>query len=147
MNNVVIRPTSGNRPLNVIGDAILPLVTAADGTGYELFDLSGPAESGPPPHSHPWAEAYYVLDGEVAVEVDGDRHVAGPGHVVHIPADRMHCYKILTPSARFLVLTSPEGAGAFFADVDANVGAMPASLPTLIEVAKRNRLTSPLFAG
>lgn len=133
------------RPLNVIGDAVTPLVTSADGAGYELFDLTGPADSGPPPHNHPWSELYYVLEGSVGVMMDGAEHVVGPGHVVNIPAGTLHAYKILSETARFLVLTSPEGASAFFTDVDANVGAMPESLPALVEVAKRNRLWSPIF--
>ena len=78
--------------------------------------------------------------------IDGTDHLASPGDLVNIPAGSLHAYRILSPTARFLVTTTPEGASAFFADVDAHVGAMPESLPTLIEVAMRNRLTSPLFA-
>lgn len=146
MSNVVVRTAQELRPLNVIGDAITTLISSQDGTGYELFDLSGPADSGPPPHAHPWAEAYYVLDGQVAVNIDDQQLLVGPGAVVNIPAGHLHAYKIVSPQARFIVITTPQGASGFFADVDANVGAMPDSLPTLIEVARRNQLTSPLFA-
>lgn len=145
MTDTIVEPRGLQRPLNVIGDAITPLVTSADGAGFELFDLIGPAESGPPPHSHPWDELYYVLDGRVAVMIDGTEHVVDAGHVVNIPSDTLHAYRIISGSARFLVLTTPGGAGAFFADVDANVGPMPQGVPALAEVAKRNRLSSPIF--
>lgn len=145
MSNIIVEPRGLGRPLNVIGDAITPLITDADGVGFELFDLEGPAGSGPPPHSHPWIEMYYVLDGQVAVTIENAEHLVERGHVVNVPAGVLHAYRITSDTARFLVVTSPEGAGAFFSDVDANVSAMPESAPTLIEVAKRNRLSSPIF--
>jgi quercetin dioxygenase-like cupin family protein len=145
MGHLIIRRAASLRSLDVIGDAITPLITADDATGFELFDLRGPAESGPPPHAHPWDEAYYVLEGEVAVMVEGAEYLVGPGDVVNVPAGSLHAYRITSASARFLVATTPQGAAHFFADVDEHVGAMPESLPTLIEVAMRNRLSSPLF--
>jgi quercetin dioxygenase-like cupin family protein len=36
-----------------------------------VFDTSGPAEAGPPPHRHPWEEIYVVLSGQLEVTVDG----------------------------------------------------------------------------
>lgn len=145
MGKLVIESSADRRPLNVIGDAITPLLTANHGTSFELFDLTGPAGSGPPPHCHPWDEAYYILDGEVLLVADGNEQTVRAGDVVQIPGGMLHLYNILSPSARFLVITSPEGAAKFFSDVDEQVGAMPESLPTLVEVAQRNGLQSPLF--
>jgi quercetin dioxygenase-like cupin family protein len=110
-----------------------------------MFDLHGEAQSGPPPHTHPWDEAYYVLEGQVLVVVGDDERVLEPGDVANVPGGEQHLYRILSPRARFLVITSPEGAAAFFRDMDANVGPLPDSLATLVAVAKRNKLTSPLF--
>ena len=39
--------------------------------GLTVFDTSGPAEAGPPPHRHPWEEIYVVLSGQLEVTVDG----------------------------------------------------------------------------
>jgi quercetin dioxygenase-like cupin family protein len=133
------------RPFFVVGDEVRPLVRA--GT-HELFEVAGPEGSGPPPHAHPWNESYVVLDGKLIVAVDGEEHILSPGQVVHIQAGVTHLYKIAAPRTRFLATTSGDKASAFFADVDANVTPgipTPASLPELISVAKRNRLTSPLF--
>ncbi|MCG3174794.1 MAG: hypothetical protein GMKNLPBB_03083 [Myxococcota bacterium] len=133
------------RPLSVVGDEVRPLVRA--GT-HELFEISGPEGSGPPPHAHPWNESYVVLEGKLVVAVDGQEHILSRGDVVHIPAGVTHLYKIAAPGTRFLATTSGDKAGAFFADVDANVPPgvpTPDSLPGLITVAKRNSLTSPLF--
>ena len=39
--------------LFVLGETLRPLLTNA----MEIFDTSGPADAGPPPHCHPWEEA------------------------------------------------------------------------------------------
>ena len=46
----------------------------------QLRDLppGRPGGSGPPPHSHPWDEAFYVINGEIAFGIDGsERRHAG----------------------------------------------------------------------
>jgi mannose-6-phosphate isomerase-like protein (cupin superfamily) len=42
-------------------------------------------------HSHQHAEnIYYILKGEGIMELDGKRHLVGPGHVVFIPPKVRH---------------------------------------------------------
>jgi quercetin dioxygenase-like cupin family protein len=140
-----IEPIAGRRPLQVVGDEVTPLLSQPSG---ELFDVVGPEGSGPPPHAHPWDEGYVVLDGRLGIHLDGDDLVADAGTTVTVPAGTVHGYTILSPTARFLIATGGTGAGRFFADVDASVAPGPPtdeSLLDLIEVAKRNELTSPLF--
>ncbi|MGD9701325.1 MAG: cupin domain-containing protein [Acidimicrobiia bacterium] len=141
----VARPAVGSR-LSVVGDTVTVLQQA---DGFELFRLDGAKDSGPPPHSHPWDETYFVLDGEVEVMLDGESAVHGPEDSFHVPAGGLHTFRIASPTAAFLVVTSGDRAGAFFADLDANVahGAPnDETLPGIIDVAKRNGLSSPLFA-
>lgn len=140
----VLEPTA-EEPLDVVGDRIRPLI---EGPTFELFDLEGPAESGPPPHAHPWDEAYLIVEGSVLVGSDEGELTVGPGHRVVIPAGTLHWYRIVSPTARFFVMTSGSAASAFFRDMDASVPPGPPTddtMPLVIEVAKRNRLTSPLF--
>jgi len=54
----------------VLGETLRPLLTHAMGSGVEVFDTSGPAEAGPPPHRHPWEEVYVVLSGQLEVTVE-----------------------------------------------------------------------------
>ena len=43
------------------------------------------------PHTHETAEnIYYVIKGQGVVELDGKRHLIGPGMVVFIPAGVEH---------------------------------------------------------
>ena len=51
---------------------------------------------------------------------------------------------VLSPQAHFLTITSPSGAGAFFADMDAHVS-LPPDLPTMAAVAQRHQLVLSLF--
>lgn len=119
------------------------------GGQVEIFEFSGPAESGPPPHSHPWDEAYIGIDGELEVVIDDTTTTVRPGDVVNVPGGTLHCYRILGDGARFRVVTSGHRASAFFADMDANAPAGPLTdetLPPIVEIARRNGLASPLFA-
>jgi hypothetical protein len=38
----------------VLGESLRPLLTNDMGSSIEIFDTSGPAGAGPPPHQHPW---------------------------------------------------------------------------------------------
>ena len=62
----IVTPDRAPRPLNVVGEKITVLASGAQTGGYEIFLQVGSEGSGPPPHSHPWDESFYVLaEGEV----------------------------------------------------------------------------------
>ncbi|HET6792984.1 MAG TPA: cupin domain-containing protein [Acidimicrobiales bacterium] len=134
--------------LHVVGDRMKVLLdgAATDGS-FELFDFEGDKGSGPPPHAHPWLESYYVLDGEMLIEWGDQREIVGPGTTAVIPPLCLHRFEIMSPLARFLIATTGDRASRFFADLSANAPGAPTpeNLPGIIEVAKRNGLTSPLF--
>ncbi len=118
------------------------------GGQVEVFTVSGPRDSGPPPHAHPWDEIYLGIDGVVDVHLGDDVVALQPGELVAIPGCMLHGYRIASDSASFRLITSGHRASAFFVDLDANTDPGPpteASLPAIVEVARRNGLTSPLF--
>lgn len=131
----------GIDPLQVVGEELRPLVARQ---AFEIIDGRVPQGSGPPPHHHPWEEAYVVLDGELEVEVDGTVTRLPAGSAAHVPAGALHRYTVVTPEARWITTTSPAGAVAFFTDVDASVSG-PDDLPALVAAARRNHVDSPLF--
>jgi quercetin dioxygenase-like cupin family protein len=134
--------------LNVVGDRIRVLVDGAESqSAFELFLVEGDLGSGPPPHAHAWLEAYYVLDGKVLVEVGDEQTLAEPGTSAVVSPGQVHRFEVLSPTARFIVATTGKDASAFFRDLSANAPGAPTpdNLPQIIEVAKRNGLTSPLF--
>ena len=134
--------------LQVIGDRIRILADGAATEGrFELFEVEGEQGSGPPPHAHPWAESFVVVDGAVLVEWGDERAVLEPRSSVIVPAECVHRFEVTSPAARFLTVTAGERASGFFIDLSqaAPGPPTPETLPAIVEVAKRNGLTSPLF--
>ncbi|HEY3872103.1 MAG TPA: cupin domain-containing protein [Actinocrinis sp.] len=41
-------------------------------------------------HTHAWEQLFYVLDGVMSIEVDGQRHDVGPGNLIVFPAGMPH---------------------------------------------------------
>jgi quercetin dioxygenase-like cupin family protein len=115
---LIIGSADGARHL-VVGDTMRVLARAGDtGGAFEVFEMTGPRDSGPPPHAHPWTESYSVVEGTVDVLI-GDKTIpGGPGCFFQIPAGTFHSYRITSDSAKVLIVTSPSGAASFFSEVD-----------------------------
>jgi len=86
---------------------------ADTGGSYCLMEHLLTPAANPPAHVHgDEAEAFYVLDGELEIEVDGEVVHAVPGTFALAPAGRPHTFRVLTPTARVLVITSSSGTAA-----------------------------------
>lgn len=117
------------------------LTTGEDTDGaYEVFELTGPFNSGPPPHSHPWGESFFVLEGEVEILVGETQKVATTGCFARIPAGMVHTYRIVSPSARLLVMTQGPNASKFFTDLDREIDPQALDLEKIIAVAARHHV-------
>ena len=97
------------------------LGAAETGGEFSLVELRGLPGSGPGPHIDAWRESFYVLDGELTFRytLDGAVHtaVAGRGETVTIPTGVGHAFSVTSPDpARYLILGTPAGIDAFFAD-------------------------------
>lgn len=49
------------------------------------------AGTGSNPHHHPCEEFLYVIKGRIRLEISEEVSVAGPGEVVHVPPNVVHC--------------------------------------------------------
>jgi quercetin dioxygenase-like cupin family protein len=132
--NGTINTIEATDSLFVLGEALRPLLTNAMGSSVEIFDTSGPAAAGPPPHFHPWEEVYVVLEGELEVIVEGDSHVLKPGGVAHVPAGVTHGYRNVT-DAHFLTIVTRGNAAKFFTEVSSDVEMNPPDIPGVVRVA------------
>ena len=105
----------------VLGDLYRFLATAEDTGGtYALWETTAtPGLPGPPPHIHHREdEAFYVLEGEVELFVDGAVSTAGPGSFVNIPKGTLHTFKNAGAApARMLGMVAPGGFEGFFVEV------------------------------
>jgi mannose-6-phosphate isomerase-like protein (cupin superfamily) len=74
---------------------------------YSLTEHLLTAASNPPMHVQvDEDEAFYVLEGEVEFEVDGQVVHATPGTLAFVARGSAHTFRVLTDTARFLVICS-----------------------------------------
>lgn len=74
---------------------------------YSLTEHLVTAASNPPMHVQvDEDEAFYVLDGEVEFEVDGQLVTATPGAFAFVARGAAHRFRVLTDTARILVICS-----------------------------------------
>ena len=132
-------------PLRMVGEEITVLASGEQTGSYEIFRQSGPEGSGPPPHSHAWDEAFYIIDGQVTFGID-DRQdlVADIGTLVHVPGGSTHWFRFGPSGGTMLSVTSRLGASAFFAQVDAEVSPTEPDLGLLIGIANAHGLDVPV---
>jgi quercetin dioxygenase-like cupin family protein len=124
----VTAPDKAER-LSVGGGTITILAdSAATGGSFALVDYTAPPGfPGPPPHRHrEIVDVFYVLEGELTLEVEGKTIAAQPGTLAAVAPGTVH--KFSNPSdrpARFLGFVSPGGFEQYFRDVAAAIGDGP----------------------
>ena len=127
--------------LQVLGTCVRFLCAARETEhAFSLMEVTIPRHAGPPPHHHPWDEAYYVLEGGVRFSVAGHEQVVAAGEFLYAPAGTVHGFEGDTEvPARMLIIDSPAHAEAFFRDVDREVKG-PGDLAKVPAIGKRNQI-------
>jgi quercetin dioxygenase-like cupin family protein len=131
----VIEPSDYPRSLNMVGERITVLASGAATGGYEIFLQEGPEGSGPPPHSHPWDESFYVTRGEVLFGVAGEEKVAGPGTLVHLPGGTVHWFRFGKEGGQMISMTSREAASAMFEHIARDISPSAPDFARLVAIA------------
>lgn len=143
---IIVTPANAPRPLNIVGEQLTVLVSGAQTGSYEIFHQVGPEGSGPPPHSHPWDEAFYVIRGEIAFGVGDEEMVAQPGALVHLPAGTVHWFRFGAGGGEMVSMTSREGASHMFTDFDREISPANPDIEKLIALGRPYGLEVPLPA-
>ncbi|MEB2517824.1 cupin domain-containing protein [Pseudomonas sp. YuFO20] len=125
--------------VNVVGETITVLAGGDLSKPFEMHIQEGVQGGGPPPHFHPWDEAFYVVEGQVEVTVEGTSSIVSAGGYVHIPAGAIHAYKNVSPTAKMIGVVSDPRGGQFFTAMDQFK--VPGDLPRIFEVAERFGVT------
>lgn len=147
MQESLIRPHEMQPELSVLDDRLRVLASLEQAGGqYEMFLVEGPEGSGPPPHHHPWEGAYFIVEGELDVQVGGAHAHVAQGAYVRIPADATHTFRVTSQHARFLALTLPAkvsglSAERFFRGMQEEVPLPPPSFDLVLAVAARYGVT------
>ena len=132
---IVVFPADYPRPLNVVGERITVLASGLDTGAHEMFLQEGPEGSGPPPHSHPWDESFYVTRGEVAFGIGPDELVAAAGTLVHLPAGTPHWFRFGKGGGQMVSMTDKGRASQMFAHIDREISPTEPDLPKLVGIA------------
>lgn len=135
----VIEPENIPTSVNVVGEAITILAGGDLSKPFEMHIQEGVQGGGPPPHFHPWDEAFYVIDGQVEVTVEGRSTTVSRGGYVHIPGGAIHAYKNISATAKMIGVVSDPRGGQFFAAMDRLK--VPEDLSRIVEVAERYGVT------
>jgi len=133
---LVVTPEARSVALNVVGEQVTVLVSGAQTGGYEIFHQAGPEGAGPPPHTHPWDESFYVVNGQIAFGVEGEETTALPGTLVHLPAGTTHWFRFGQGGGVMISMTSREAASHMFSDFDREISPTNPDLAKLIELGQ-----------
>jgi len=136
----VVAPADYAPTLEIVGEHCTVLASGEQTEGYEVFLQRGPDGSGPPPHSHPWDESFFVIDGRVDFGIGGDSMAATAGTFVHLPAGTVHWFRFGAGGGTMLSMTSRLGASRMFTDMAREIAPGKPDLAQLTEVGARHGL-------
>src|SRR5262245_65627699 len=136
----VVAPKDYPPALNIVGEHINVLASGEATQSYEVFLQLGPEGSGPPPHSHPWDESFFVVNGQIDFGIGAESTTASPGTLVHLPAGTVHWFHFGKGGAEMISMTSRVGASRMFTDLAREVAPANPDLGMLAEVGARHGL-------
>ena len=118
----VLRPGEG-RSIDLGGFRMSVKATNEDTSGsFTLLEADEPANFGPPLHLHrDAAEAFYVLEGEYLLFIQGREYSCPAGSFIFIPAGVEHGFRVGAVASRKLVLFAPAAMVGYFDDLSAAI--------------------------
>lgn len=131
------------KQLGIMGD---PFVCKAVGedtdNDWSLFEATVMPGSVVPEHKHEeFDEAFYILEGNLEMSMDGETLNAAPGHFVNVRRGTVHGYRNTTDApARYLAWTHPAGIEHFYEEISANVKRLPDDLGKVLSIASKHRI-------
>ncbi len=125
-------------PLHVLGTEVRFLCEGqSTKNAWSLMEVTLPQEGGPPPHTHAWDEAYFVLEGDVRFTVGDQVFTASTGDFLYTPGGVAHGFSGESQQpARVLIFDAPAHAGAFFKRVDREVKVLPRDLVKVQQIGE-----------
>ena len=109
------------------------LDSAASAEAVGIIEIALPPRwDGPPLHHHDFDEAFYVLDGELTLQVGEDLATVGAGGLAFAPRGSHHTVaNIATAPARYLLVCTPGGFERMFARLEARATGVEPSAEAL----------------
>lgn len=141
-HSIIVKPSDYQGALSVVGTDVTVLAAKKVTQGQEFTFQQGEQGRGPPPHSHDWDEAFFVLKGSVDFTCEGKQETCVPGTLVFVPAGAVHSFQYGPEGGEMLEVT---GAGSMatqmFTAVDRKIPPGPPNIENITKVLKENGVT------
>jgi len=137
----VVAPRAGRR-IDLV-DFEMRVKADAETTGgvVSVLEATEPPGFGPPVHVHDdAAEAFYVLEGEYLMLLDGDEHHCPAGSFIFIPAGVPHGFRVGSVPSRKLNLYFPAAMTGYFDDLSAALARTDVTQAELAGIAEAHRM-------
>ncbi len=135
---IVLRPGEG-RSIDLGNFSMSVKATGEETNGaFTLLEADEPAGFGPPLHiHHDAAEAFYVLEGEYIIFLEGREFPCPAGSYIFIPAGTPHGFRVGAEASRKLNLYAPAAMVGYFDDLSEAIQAGEADPDVLADIAAR----------
>jgi len=129
----------GGRSIDLGGFRMSVKASREDTSGsFTLLEADEPAGFGPPLHIHrDAAEAFYVLEGEYLLFIEGREHPCPAGSFIFIPAGIEHGFRVGGVPSRKLNLYAPAAMVGYFDDLSAAIKSGRVEADALSAIAHR----------
>ena len=136
---IVLKPGEGEA-IDLGNFEMIVKATGADtGGAFSLLEATEPPNFGPPLHiHHDCAEAFYVLEGEYRIFVEGAEHRCGAGSFILIPSGLRHSFRVGDKPSRKLNLYAPAEMVGYFNDLSEAIAEGDADPKRLDDIARRH---------
>lgn len=130
---ILVLPGAGER-LNVIGDQQTIKLDGSQTNGaFALIEQNNRCGAAVPEHFHTQEdEIFYLMEGEMEFTVAKEKILATAGTTVFLPRGVPHSFKVISESARGLIMLQPAGMEKMFRELSG----LPAGEPDFTQVAR-----------
>ncbi len=101
-------------------------------SGWVMSEITARMGTGAPLHSHPWSETFYILEGQVEVQVGSYKALAIPGTFMYVPENVAHSFRGCAPTNRLLEII-PASAESFYREGGEKIPTLPPD-PEVLQV-------------
>lgn len=140
-SRTIVRKSREGLTFGVVGDIYRFLATGKDTNGtYAMWEAIVPPGGGPPPHVHSREEeAFYILEGEITLQIDDERLVVTAGMFANMAVGTPHSFTNASDRpAKMLITVAPAGLEEMFFEfgIPVAAGTTTAPPPTQAEIEK-----------
>jgi mannose-6-phosphate isomerase-like protein (cupin superfamily) len=137
----VVGPGAGRR-IDLVDFEMLVKADAGTTDGVvSVLEATEPPGFGPPVHVHDdAAEAFYVLEGEYLMLLDGEEHRCAAGSFIFIPVRVAHGFRVGNVPSRKLNFYFPAAMIGYFDDLSAALARTGVTETELAEIAEAHRM-------